>query len=346
MNNIPDYQGKQTAYLDQNILDMFVKYGLGAFGEMLVREYQVIYSDETLKEIKRSSGYENKFLDVLNQLGALHLKVYLDDRFQPTGKATITKRDSHQAFQEYNSNEPVYERIYESMMLSIQKTYGGLSHSTFSDIKDSQIAAYDELHNLILNNIEDLRSDFPELVIQLEAHAEDMKKKLSDAVSENAKLTSENVSDPIGWSGIKEFRNFLCTGPMQLNNIQPPNIIQQIWSVCQDKMSSQMDISLEQFFGIDKNPIYPTSDFFNYQKVNSIYNMLNMLGYYPDSKVHKERRFIAAMSDQSHASMATFADILFSIDKSFLKKVEAAYEFLGIKTHILHVTVNTGSASL
>ncbi|HCH2102058.1 TPA: hypothetical protein NKR60_005206 [Vibrio parahaemolyticus] len=340
MDNIPVYQGKLTAYLDQNILDIFVKHGLGEFGEMLAREYQVIYSDETLKEIKRSVGYENKFLDVLNQLGAFHLKVCLDEHFQPTGKATITGRDSYQAFHEYNSNEPVYERIYDSMMMNVQKIYGGANDCTFNDIKDTQIAVYDELHNFILKNIEDLKPEYPELAIQLEAQAEDMKKKLADAVSESARLASQNVSDPIGWSGIKDFREFLSTGPMQLNNIEPPNVIQQIWGICQEKLPNEVDVTLEQFFGIESNPIYPSSEFFKYQKVNSIYNMLNMLGYYPDSKVHKERRFIAAISDQSHASMATFADMLLSRDKSFLKKVEASYEFLGINTHTFHVEAN------
>ncbi|KAE8176369.1 hypothetical protein [Photobacterium carnosum] len=341
MDNIPVYQGKLTAYLDQNILDIFVKHGLGEFGEMLAREYQVVYSDETLKEIKRSVGYENKFLDVLNQLGAFHLKVYLDEHFQPTGKATITKRDSYQAFHEYNSNEPVYERIYDSMMMNVQKVYGGASDSTFDDIKDTQIAAYADLHKFILKNIEDLKLEFPELAIQLEAQAEDMKNKLAVAVSENAKLASQNISDPIGWSGIKDFREFLNTGPMQLNNIEPPNVIQQIWCICQKKFPSEMDITLEQFFCLESNPIYPSSEFFKYQKVNSIYNMLNMLGYHPDSKVHKERRFIAAISDQSHASIATFADMLLSRDKSFLKKVEASYEFLGVDTHTFHVEENT-----
>ncbi|WP_305374255.1 hypothetical protein [Photobacterium leiognathi] len=176
MNTIPVYQGKQTVYLDQNMLDMFVKFGLGEFGEMLAREYQVVYSDETLKEIKRSVGYENKFLDVLNQLRAFHLKVCLDENFQPTGKATITERDSYQAFDEYNSSEPVYECIYKSIMLNIQKIYGGLSDHTFEDIKDSQIDAYDELHNFILKNIDDLKTQSPDLAVQLEAQADEMKK--------------------------------------------------------------------------------------------------------------------------------------------------------------------------
>lgn len=337
MENIPVYQGKLTVYLDQNMLDMFVKSGLGEFGEMLAREYQVVYSDETLKEIKRSVGYESKFLEILNQLGAFHLKVCLGENFQPTGKAAITERDSYQAFNEYNSKEPVYDRIYKSMMLNVQKVYGGLSESTFEDIKDTQIDTYDELHNFMLKNIEDLKPHFPELAVQLEAQADEMKRKLSDALSESARLASENVSDSIGWSGIKDFRESLDIGPRQLNNIEPPNVIQQIWPLCREKLPKEVNITLEQFFGIESNPIYPKIEFFKYQKVDSIYNMLNMLGYHPDSKVHKERRFVAAISDQSHASFATFADILLSRDKSFLKKVEAAYEFLGVNTNIFHV---------
>ena len=62
--------------------------------------------------------------------------------------------------------------------------------------------------------------------------------------------------------------------------------------------------------------------------------MLNTIGYHPDSKLHNERRFIAALSDTSHASVASFCDALFSRDVSFVKKVTAAYEYLDIPTKI------------
>jgi len=68
--------------------------------------------------------------------------------------------------------------------------------------------------------------------------------------------------------------------------------------------------------------------------------MLNTLGYYPDSKVHKERRFIAAASDNSHASIASFCNFLLSNDENFIKKVNAAYEYLEIPTLAKHVVFN------
>ena len=93
------------------------------------------------------------------------------------------------------------------------------------------------------------------------------------------------------------------------------------------------------FFQLKKNPIYPEQPYFKHQKVTGIYNMLNTLGYYPDSKVHKERRFIAAVSDNSHASIASFSNFLLSNDENFIKKVNAAYEYLEIPTIAKHVVL-------
>ena len=70
MDTTPQYSGKPTLYLDQNILDLFVKNSVGSFGRELMDKFQIVYSDETLKEIRRSSGYESDFLNVLKDLGS------------------------------------------------------------------------------------------------------------------------------------------------------------------------------------------------------------------------------------------------------------------------------------
>jgi hypothetical protein len=49
MSSIPKYQGKPTVYLDQNMLSIFVKHETGGFGRKLIENYQVVYSDETLR---------------------------------------------------------------------------------------------------------------------------------------------------------------------------------------------------------------------------------------------------------------------------------------------------------
>ena len=129
--------------------------------------------------------------------------------------------------------------------------------------------------------------------------------------------------------------------PKELNNLEPPQILNKIWHKFKsvhpfDKVCGDID----DFFRLKTNPIYPERPYFKHEKVHSVYNMLNSLGYYPDSKVHKERRFVAAMSDNSHASMASFCNVLLSRDENFVKKVTAAYEYLELPTIVIHVNVN------
>jgi hypothetical protein len=130
-------------------------------------------------------------------------------------------------------------------------------------------------------------------------------------------------------------------GPKELNNIEPPNVLMKIWDIFKtlppyDKCASD----IEDFFGLKENLIFPGQPYYNHQKITGIYNMLNTLGYYPDSKVHKERRFVAAVSDTGHASIASFCQLLISNDESFIKKTRAAYEYLGVPTKALHVIIN------
>ncbi len=77
-----------------------------------------------------------------------------------------------------------------------------------------------------------------------------------------------------------------------------------------------------------------------FEKITSIYNVLNVVGYHPDSKMKKEKRFTAAMSDAGHASIGSFANFVFSRDIAFIKKTRATYEFLQAKAQVIQVTVS------
>lgn len=78
--------------------------------------FQVVYSDETLKEIKRSVGYETKFLNILKELDAYHLKVMVEQPgFIITDKSTIANRDVFEAFNEFCSNDGEHGNIENAM---------------------------------------------------------------------------------------------------------------------------------------------------------------------------------------------------------------------------------------
>lgn len=80
-NSIPTYQGKPTAYLDHNILGLLVKNPSLSFKEELREKFQILYSDENLKEIKRTGENGSLYLDVLDDLKAVVFKISSDSSF-------------------------------------------------------------------------------------------------------------------------------------------------------------------------------------------------------------------------------------------------------------------------
>lgn len=127
-------------------------------------------------------------------------------------------------------------------------------------------------------------------------------------------------------------------GPLQLNNIKPPNVMQKIWDLYKERPPyCELGLTIEQFYNIESNPIFPDRELLAHDKVISLYQSLNLLGYFPDDNQHKLRRFEAAMSDQAHVSMAYFADFLVSNDKNLIKKAESVYEYLNAKTKIMYL---------
>lgn len=135
-------------------------------------------------------------------------------------------------------------------------------------------------------------------------------------------MNHEKIKSIEDKTGVRSYRKVVGIGPKELNNIEPPNVIEKIWDTTKVKFLNNDHInSLEDLFNIRINPIYPDRPYHLHQKITGMYNMLNTLGYYSDSQVHRERRFVAAMSDNNHASLASFCNLLLSIDRNFVKKV-------------------------
>lgn len=63
--------------------------------------------------------------------------------------------------------------------------------------------------------------------------------------------------------------------------------------------------------------------------------MLNNIGYYPDKKIRNDRKFIPFINDQQHVGHAIYSDFFVTRDKRLMKKTEAVYEHLKIRTKII-----------
>ncbi|MFL1465956.1 hypothetical protein [Marinobacter sp. HN1S83] len=341
-NELPEYQGKPTVYLDQNVLDILVGGGCDDFQENLKNKFQIVYSDETLKEIKRSGEGARDFLKLLNDLNASHLKIVLSQpEFKETGKAAIFCRDIFEAFDEYCKNSDEYADIQRSMEQWMYKYSGGRKGEGITEIHNDQKIAFANLMKNLRCQISEIAEAVPGIESLFEGYEEQMLAQLSNSLEQTEEALTEHVGDGKFWSGVEDFRAATGVGPKQLNNLKPPKIIHKIWEILESTPPFKgKEVSVEQFFDVSANPIYPDRPIYPYQKVNAVYNLLNTVGYWPDSKVQKERRFIASLSDNSHASMASFCHLLLSRDTDFVKKVEAAYEYLEIGTVVKQVVVN------
>jgi hypothetical protein len=332
----PTYAGKATAYIDQNVLDMAVDGHDPAFFTSISERFQIIYSDETLREIKRS-GQPDKFLEALDTLKAMHFRYQLTPSFEPTGDMILHEIPSMQSYRNYLQVAPVYDTIQAAAHQTTLKLYGGRSDSTFTDIASEQVDAFDGLIRSLSAPLAELDHTHP-LRAPVEQYLKTLQFQYEQISAVAAAEMAKHINDSNGQSGVNSYRSTVGVGPKQLNNIKPPQVIEKIWKAHQ-QLDGYRDLgySIEDFLGISANPIY-NREMHVHEQVTAIYNLLNVIGYKVDSGMNKESRHIAAISDAAHAAIGSRAHILLSADKVFVDKVRAIYEFLGVETQILLIS--------
>lgn len=338
--NPAKYAGKPTAYLDHNILDLFVKHPNLDIERWLRDDMQVVYSDESLNEIKRSGDYHLDFLSVLCDLNAMHLGVHLTDKFESTGNAFLHEIDPHLAYAQYCSCEPIYDHILNATTRSLLKFYGGREGETLDQVGQEQIAAFDGLMKHLADTAKELEADAPGFSEIVRSYTKRSTDSFTSAIEISANQIRKNISDEKNWSGVQDYRKCTNIGPAQLNNVKGPNILEKIWELHKNSPGyRESNFSIEDFLGLTVQKQLTGRDIFIHEKVTSIYNVLNVVGYFPDSRMKNEKRFVAALSDAGHASIASFADYFLTCDVAMHRKAQASYEYLSAKTKLIMVTV-------
>lgn len=300
----------------------------------------MVYSDESLTEIKRCGETGTEFLAVLGRLNAMHIRVHLIEKFEPTGDALLREIDPILAYSEHCSSEPIYDQVREATAQSLQKFYGGREGDTLDQIGAEQVLAFEALMEHLRTSAAELDSAAPELAAAIQNYTAQMSTQFSNLVEVSNDQLKKHISDERTWSGVRDYRNAVDLGPAELNNIQGPRILEKIWDIYRHAPGYRdNNFSLEDFLGLTMHRQKAGRDLFLYEKVTIIYNLLNVIGYNPDSKMKKERRFIAAMSDAGHASIASFTDYLFTRDMALHNKAKAAYEYLSANTEVVIVNV-------
>lgn len=323
-------------YLDQNILDAFVKGKADWLFDIVASQGQIVYSDITLTEIKGSLGHVNNFLRVLEKLNAMYMQLHFPkDSHQIAVGITLTAGSPFSAYDEL-IDSLAQNPFSEPFTQFLFKLAGGRKNDSVSEVMREirlaasklQDTAQDKISELKLEDFEEAKRfgvskenlmEFPELI----------KHALESSIDSLEKTITENYAETKDWNSVDELRKALKIGPKVLNNIKPPKVVEKIWEIIKDSIPIANDF--DEAFGLNNN-----SDTIN-AKALKLYNLLNSLGYWPDSKITKERRFKAALNDNNHAMWASFCSVLISADENFVKKAKAVYEYLNIKTEVVYI---------
>jgi hypothetical protein len=327
-------QPETLAYLDHNVLNQILKGDPDNIkGLLKEKNLSVVFSDENLKEIHRSKGYEKSFLDLLEDIGAKYIEPVLDLKSKSTGQARIHVVKPSIIYEHFLKNKSESFQSDFGLSEMLKKFYGGQQDKSFKEIIDN---GADELKKLNLSEALEGLDDVPDVgrfnIDEIRNMINDLPELIKSAYSQMVTDLDAKKDPPV-----KALEAATGIGPKILNNIKPPNVIQQIWQLISKNLNGA-DLELETFFGIKAHHFETDADRVRtlQEKVNAIYHQLNFVGYYRDSDIKKERRFVASFSDMTHAGIASFCHFFICSDNNLVMKTAAAYEYLGVQTKILY----------
>ena len=337
------WKGKPITYVDQNILDFLLK---EPDFQKIFDKMQIVYSNETLAEIRRSGANNcESFLELLKIIEAFYF--YIEQKEKKTF-LTLKNCDPFQIYKNINEQEnyEVFEEVVKSMSLLPHKFYGGKKELGFSDIYHENNLAFNKLMVFLKDQITVLKNllnqeelDYLNIKHLLNADIYQMQQEYESVSSGFIDLMMKDLGEGKNLKGLNYiYQENMQVAAKQLNNITGPNVLKKIWEVAKNTETyQQYPISEIQFWGLDKHPIYPDQELTMLDKIRILYDKLNFYGFNADTNMHHDNRYIAALSDQEHAVLGSCCEFLFSMDARFVRKVSAIYEYLNIKTQVAYV---------
>jgi hypothetical protein len=327
------------AYLDHNILDLIVKDDRNGI-KPLLKECNLtpIFSNETLVEIKRSAGGEDKFLTVLNEIGAKFLEPVIENNHY-TGTANVHSVDSFQVYAHFLEHEEPLPEYGYGLTGMLEKFYGGRKDESFDEVFASGAEEFKSLLDELTSDLDEeslaeLGDEFTNEYGDISTVLEQLN-SLPNLLKEQYSTISTDM-DKDSLPPIKRFEEELNLGAKVLKNITPPNVVLKIFEKVKNAMP-EANLDIDTFFGIKPHSYEEEQQAKSLsEKINAIYHQLNFLGYHRDTGMKKSRGFVRSSSDMTHAGLASYCHLFMSRDEGLVKKTEAAYVYLGVRTRIVY----------
>jgi hypothetical protein len=333
------FTSKKTVYFDHNILNHIIRHPEISLFKEIATDNQVVYSDETLREIKRSVGGEKDLLNILVNLNAMHLKVYHDENFDPTDDAVLSEADPFATFERTCAEDSIIDKLNAATQTSLRKFYGDKKLSDFDELADEHGIAFQTLLSDLVEGVCESPLADSLYISRLRGFVTRLLANRANAYRQSIMMMQDYKGDGTK-SAVKVYRDTVGIGPKELNNIAPPNTIEKIWELHMPLPGYKgREFTIEDFLGITLIPHSVKGTITDFQKIISAYNVLNVVGYRNDSDMKHERRFTSSMSDANHVAFASFTDYIYSSDAGLTSKAAAIYEFLKINTKICRVNI-------
>lgn len=339
---------KPVMYLDQNVLDKLIKKGKDAHLLALKDKYHIVYSNGTLREIYKSATgagdlrYAIEFITTLTILEATYFELP-DIRSGNDAKPFESTESPCDMFLKFVNDVTPFDEFthaFEKIGLTI---YDGIED--YESFGNEQIKAMNNLRNFLINNLRELESELnicvdKNLKLQFETAINNCRNAIKeldnqiDEFKENVRVSLENFKEANKDGKLSErFRDEYNINKDKLEAIKGfdalARIITYIDEAKPDHLPSISDIVKVAYD--DSIRIY--------QKIFILYDFLNLVGYYPDKKLNKEKEHLSSCLDRHHASLGCFCDVFVTQDKKFTKKMKVIYEHFNIATKIYDIEI-------
>jgi len=320
---------KPIAYLDQNIISSLYKDPNSELKKEIENKYRVIFSQENLSEIESSGNRMEGFAKILQDFNPEYLMLKVNEGEGISDSAQLKPYPVLGCIESRRRSVPNYDSVILKMFQPLLKALGGIEDKTFDEVYDEQKSVNQEKAKILGADVDKEGNNQAEIEIKTRELLEK-----SNANTEKSKAWArEFLKENTEYSGIKSIQEKVNVSAKELNNIQPPRVIEKIWDRIEKSDYIKIkNISLDQFFGIGKNKKFTSGNIPTYYKICVLYIMLNAIGYNTDDNLLKNKRFTTSVRDAKHVANASFAHFLLSKDKKLIKKAKAIYEYLKIGT--------------
>ncbi len=327
-------QNKVRFYLDQNVIDYLIKGNLDAVKELINKtpNSEIIYSYVTLREFARIEDVLQRklYLDYLKRVKAKYLSIDNNE------SAHFEEVDPFEIFNKNSSNNKIYEDLVNSNLEMVHKLYGGKKNTSFDEIADSLNKSFSHLMEHLITTLDSLDKHpaiNKELIKEILQYAN---KNYAESVDKTTQLIKNSNYNYENF--LNDLRKLCYIKVDKINEIEPPHVIDQIWNIIKDEIKNKnIDIVYNDIFGDGLYKFFPNQNKTMTSKVNALYNLLHNIGYYPDKKIHNDKKFIPFINDHQHVGYAIYSDFFVTRDKRLMKKAEAVYEHLKIRTRIIFI---------